>query len=118
MNAYLGLVPKMRESGEKSRSGHINRASRKLTKTFLTQSLVQIIDASAYFRDFYDALKLRRGAGRARIAQILQLCGIMRRMLLNKEEFRHIEKALYEKKRLKYEKELIQIKEERERKSA
>ena len=118
MNAYLGLVPKMRESGEKSRSGHINRASRKLTKTFLTQSLVQIIDASAYFRDFYDALKLRRGAGRARIALIRKLCGIMRRMLLNKEEFRHIEKALYEKKRLKYEKELIQIKEERERKSA
>jgi hypothetical protein len=30
---------------------------------------------------------------------------IMRRMLLNKEEFRHIKTALYEKKRLKYEKE-------------
>jgi len=42
----------------------------------------------------------------------------MRRMLLNKEEFRHIKTALYEKKWLKYEKELIQIKEERERKNA
>jgi hypothetical protein len=42
----------------------------------------------------------------------------MRRMLLNNEEFRHIETALNEKKRLKYENELIQIQEERERKSA
>ena len=28
MNAYLGLVPRLRASGDKSWSGHINRASR------------------------------------------------------------------------------------------
>ena len=42
MNAYLGLVPKLKESGVRRRSGHINRASRKLTRTILTQSLIHI----------------------------------------------------------------------------
>ncbi len=46
MNAYLGLVPKIKESGDKSRSRHINRASRKLTQTILTQSLIHITDTS------------------------------------------------------------------------
>ncbi len=118
MNAYLGLVPKLKESGSRSRSGHINRASRKLTRTILTQSLIHIIDASFDFRYYYDELKSRRGAGRARIALIRKLCGIMRRMLLNNEEFRHIKLALYEKKRKEYKKQLMQIKEEMERKSA
>ena len=118
MNSYLGLVPKLRESGSRSHSGHINRASRKLTRTILTQSLIHITDASFDFRYYYDELKSRRGAGRARIALIRKLCGIMRRMLLNKEEFRHIKLALYEKKRKDYKRQLMQIKEEMERKSA
>jgi len=118
MNAYLGLVPKMKESGSRSRSGHINKASRKLTRTILTQSLIQITDASLYFRDYYDELKSRRGSGRARIAVIRKLCGIMRRMLLDGKAYKHVEIPLYEKKRKCYEKQLNQIKEKMERQSA
>jgi transposase len=70
MNAYLGLVPRIKESGDKTRVGHINKASRKLTRSLLTQSLIQAIDASPYFRKFYDDVKSRRGAGRSRIALI------------------------------------------------
>ncbi len=89
-----------------------------MTRTILNPSLIQITDASFNFRYFYDELKSRRGAGRARIALIRKLSCIMRRMLLNKEEFRHIDLALYEKKRKDYKKLLMQIKEEKERKSA
>ncbi len=39
MNVYLRLVSKGKDSGGKSKSGHINRASRKLTHTILTQSI-------------------------------------------------------------------------------
>jgi transposase len=46
MNAYLGFVPKLKESGDVSRVGHINRATRKTTRTLLTQSLVQAMSAS------------------------------------------------------------------------
>jgi len=42
MNAYLGLVPQYSDSGGKERHGHINRESRKLTRTILTQTLVQV----------------------------------------------------------------------------
>jgi transposase len=45
MNAYLWLVSKVKDSGEKSKSGHINRESRKLTCMILTQSIYIIYPA-------------------------------------------------------------------------
>jgi transposase len=116
MNAYLGLVPKSKDSGGKSRPGHINRESRKLTRTILTQSLVQVTDASPHFRLYYDKLKLRRGPGRARIALIRKLCGIMRHMLLNEEGFRYTQSILFDNKLKEYERGLDKIK--REKKTA
>ena len=118
MNAYLGLVPRLRASGDKSWSGHINRASRKLTRTILTQSLIQVTDASPYFRNYYDEMKSRRGAGRSRIALIRKLCGIMRRMLLDGKPFKYAEVTLYTRKQKQYERTLNKIMEERESKSA
>ncbi len=55
MNAYLGLVPKGRDSGGKNMSGHINRASRKLTRTILTQSINHV---KTYEKDLKN-MKLR-----------------------------------------------------------
>jgi len=98
MNAYLGLVPKLKESGDMSRAGHINRASRKTTRTLLTQSLVQAMFASPYLHSYYENVKGRRGAGRGRIALIRKLCGVMRRMLLTGEQFREVDNDLYNKK--------------------
>jgi len=118
MNAYLGLVPRLRASGDKSWSGHINRASRKLTRTILTQSLIQVTDASPYFRNYYDEMKIRRGAGRSRIALIRKLCGIMRRMLLDGKPFKYAEVTLSTRKQKQYERMLNQIREDRVRKSA
>ncbi len=46
MNVYLGLVPKLKESGDSSHAGHINRASRKTTRTLFTRSLKQAMYAS------------------------------------------------------------------------
>lgn len=110
MNAYLGLVPKAKDSGGKNKPGHINRESRKLTRTILTQSLIHVTDASLHFRHYYDELKIRRGAGRARIALIRKLCGVMRRMLLNGEEFRHTKADLFKRKLREYEKSIEKIK--------
>ena len=112
MNAYLGLVPQCSDSGGKERHGHINRESRKLTRTILTQTLVQVADASPQFRRFFDDLKERRGAGRARIALIRKLCGIMRRMLIVGEEYRDKEDNLFSKKAIQYQKILGQNKKE------
>ena len=104
MNAYLGLVPKVKDSGGKSKSGHINRASRKLTRTILTQSIYHISNSSPI---------LRRGAGRARIALIRKICGAMRSMLLTGECYRWMDDKLFTKKLKNYEKELENIKMEK-----
>ena len=98
MNAYLVIVPKLKESGDSSHAGHINRASRKTTRTLFTQSLVQVMFASPYLNSYYENVKGRRGAGRGRIALIRKLCGIMRRMLLTGEQFREVNINLYNKK--------------------
>ncbi len=81
----------------------------------ITPLLIQAIDASPYFRKFYENIKVRRGAGRSRIALIRKLCGIMRRMLLNNETFRDIKQSLYDKKINCYEKQLKEFKMERKR---
>ena len=113
MNAYLGLVPRVKESGGRSRAGHINRASRGLTRTLLTQSVCHIANASPELGRYYSALVTVRGAGRARIALIRKACGIMRRMLLNEEPFRWMKKDNYERKLKRYENQLRKIKEEK-----
>jgi hypothetical protein len=113
MNAYLGLVPKLKESGDVSRMGHINRASRKTTRTLLTQSLIQVVSASPYLASYYKNVKERRGAGRGRIALIRKLCAIMRRMLLTGEQFREVNIALYEKKVRQYDRIIKNLEEEK-----
>ena len=112
MNAYLGLVPGVKESGGKSRSGHINRESRKLTRTILTQSIHHVSNSSPYLRRVYCDLTEKRGCGRARVALIRKVCSIMRRMLLTGAEFRWIEHSLFERKLKAYDKTLEEMREE------
>jgi len=116
MNAYLGLVPRSKDSGGNMQSGHINRESRKLTRTLLTQSIHHVSRSSPYLRNYYCTLTERRGCGRARIALIRKTCAMMRRMLLNDEPFRWVDRTLFEKK-LKQYRYLIE-KNNEERKSA
>lgn len=53
---------------------------------------------SGWERD-YEELKAGRGSGRARIAMIRRLCGIMCRMLLQGEQFHWLKEELYRQKR-------------------
>jgi len=109
MNAYLGVVPGVKSSGGKTYSGHINRQSRKLARTIFTQSIHHITNSSSSFQDFYINLKTRRGAGRSRIACIRKTFGIMRRMLLDNQEYRYTNYKLYEIKLKTYHKEMEKI---------
>lgn len=114
MNAYLGLVPRCHDSGGKSRPGHITRESRKLSRTILTQSIYQTIKGTPGWERDYEELKARRGSGRARIAMIRRLCGVMRRMLLQGERFHWLKEELYRRKLVEYQKTLEECKKERD----
>jgi transposase len=113
MNAYLGLVPRSNNSGGKDRPGHITRESRKLTRTILTQCVHHVAASSPSLDRYYQELREKRGTGRARIAVIRKLCGMMRRMLLSGEQYRWVDGSLYAKKLRQYERVLRRAKEER-----
>jgi transposase len=113
MTAYLGLVPRGNSSGGKSRPGHINQESRKLTRTILTQSVHHVVGSSAYLEEYYERLKDKRGSGRARIAVIRKVSGMMRGMLLKGELYRWVQQDLYNKKLRQYERLLNRGKGER-----
>jgi transposase len=113
MSAYLGLVPRVKNSGGKERSGHIARESRKLTRTILTQCVHHVAASSAALDRQYQELREKRGTGRARVALIRKLCGMMRRMLLSGEQYRWMDRRLYDKKLRHYERVLKRVKEER-----
>jgi ABC-type uncharacterized transport system YnjBCD ATPase subunit len=61
---------------------------------------------------YYQELREKRGTGRARIAVIRKLYGMMR-MLLSGEQYRWMDRGLYEKKLRQYERVLKRVKEER-----
>ena len=110
MSAYLGLVPRCNDSGGKSHPGHITRESRKLSRTILTQSIYQTVKGTPAWSRRYEELKTRRGAGRARIAMIRRLCGVMRRMLLTGEKYYWLKEELYQLKLSRYQKTLEKAK--------
>jgi transposase len=106
MYAYLGVVPRVRSSGGTTRSGQINRANRHLARTLCTQVVPHLVDSSPSMGRFYGELVGRKGYGRARIALLRKILGVMRRMLLDGQKYRGIEKALYARKIRAYEREL------------
>ena len=97
-NAYMGVVPTVKSSGGKTQMGHITRQSRKLARTLFTQPIYHIANSSDLMFEFYESVKLRRGAGRSRIAVIRKVFNIMRRMILTGEKFRSGDEKIYQKK--------------------
>ena len=113
MNACPGLVPRAKNSGGKERSGHITRGSRKLTRTIFTQCVHHVAASSVSLDRCYREPPEKRGTGRARVVVIRKLCGMMRRMLLNGEQYRCMDRGLYQKKLRQHERMLKRMKEER-----
>jgi len=102
MNSYLGVVPGVKSSAGKTYTGRINRASRKLARSIFTQSIHHIINSNDYYEGKYQELKYRSGAGKARIAFIRRIFGVMRRMLINEEKYKWFREDLYTKKKKDY----------------
>lgn len=78
------------------------------------ESICQTVKSSPSWQRDYDELKARRGAGRARIAMIRRLCGIMRRMLLNGEKYHWLKEELYQRKLRQYRQALENAKKEQD----
>ena len=109
--AYLGVVPTTNSSGGKTKHGHCVKASRKLCRTLFTQSIHHIVASNPKYESDYEELKRRRGAGRARMAFMRKIFGVMRRMLINNEPFRWVNERLYNNKLREYRRKLKKMEE-------
>jgi len=81
--AYLGLVPKVQNSNETERSGGITKRGNKLARTALVQCGLVAQRYSPYLKSFYERVKQRRGAGKAKVALARKLVKIVHDTLKN-----------------------------------
>ncbi len=102
-DAYLGVVLTVKSSGGKTQMGHINKQSRKLARSLFTQPINHIARSSDFMNEFYEDIKLRRGAGRSRIAVIRKVFNIMRRIILTGEVYRGKDEKNYQRKLKEFE---------------
>ena len=109
LNAYLGVVPTVHASGGKTSLGHINKRSRNLSRGLFSQIVYHFANSSPEMHNFYTATKERRGAGRSRIAVMRRLFSIMRRMLLDDQDYLFKNDINVQNKLIDYEAEMKKI---------
>jgi len=85
--AYLGLVPRVQNSNESERSGSITKRGNKLARTALVQCGLVAKRYSPYLNGFYERVKQRRGAGKAKVALARKLVKIVYDTLKNQWVF-------------------------------
>jgi transposase len=110
LNAYLGVVPTVHASGGKATLGHINKRSRSLSRALFSQIVYHFANSSPEMYDFYTSTKARRDAGRSRIAILRRLFSIMRRMLLDNQDYRWKNEINVQNKLVDYEAEMKKLK--------
>ena len=107
--SYLRATPKVKSSNQTVHVGHVNRQSRPLTCSLLTQSIVHLSQASDHFREFYQRVKVGKSAGKSRIALIRKTLVSAYYMLKRRQKFHGACNKLYLKKLKDFRKEVEKI---------
>ncbi len=79
--AYLGIVPRVKDSNETIRHGRITKHGSTLARTTLVQCTLVAKRYSPYLRTYYERIKRTRGSGKAIIATARKLLGIIYKTL-------------------------------------
>jgi transposase len=79
--SYFGIVPKVSDSNQSERHGPITKRGSKLGRLVLVQCTLTAKRFSPYLRQYYERIKVRRGAGKALIATARKFLGIIYRTL-------------------------------------
>ncbi len=86
--SYIGLVPRVRDSGEVIKHGRITRQGNKIARTTLVQdALAMLKQKNGTLKGFYNSVKYRSGTGKAIIALARKICTIMFVLLKRRIEF-------------------------------
>lgn len=81
--AYMGIVPRVKDSNETIRHGRITKHGSPLARTTLVQCALVAKRYSPYLRNYYERIKRTRGSGKAIIATARKLLGIIYKTLTN-----------------------------------
>jgi len=97
--AYLGLDPKVRQSGEApARSGRISKRGSANARWALVEAAWSVVKQPGPLRAFYERTRARRGHGRAIVATARKLTVLFWCMLTRGEDYAHQRPALTKKK--------------------
>lgn len=81
--SYFGIVPKVKNSNEKVKTGRITKRGSKTGRTTLVQCALVAIRYNEYLRNYYERIKARSGHGKAKIAAARKFLGIIYNTLKN-----------------------------------
>jgi transposase len=98
--AYLRTAPKVKSSNNTTHMKSINKASRSLTCSLLTQSVNHIKIAGPYFDSFYTRLRAGKSAGKSRVALIRKVIVSAYYMLKRNQEFKWKDEKNVERKKV------------------
>ena len=97
--AYLGLDPKVRQSGEApARSGRISKRGSASARWALVEAAWSVVKQPGPLRAFYERVRARRGHGRAIVATARKLTVLFWCMLRRHQDYAHQRPALTKKK--------------------
>ncbi len=85
--AYAGLVPSVRQSGDKETHGHITKQGPGMLRWALVQSAAIIRPSHGELYKFYNRKKVKIGVKKARIALAKKLLTISYRVVIDKTEY-------------------------------
>jgi hypothetical protein len=93
--AYLGLDPKVRQSGETpARSGRISKRGSGSARWALVEAAWSVVKQPGPLRAFYERVRARRGHGKAIVATARKLTVLFWCMLTRGEDYAHQRPAL------------------------
>jgi transposase len=107
--SYLRATPKTRSSNLTTHVGQVNRRSRPLTCSLLTQAIRQLSQAGEHMTKFYARVRVGKSAGKSRIALIRKILVSAYHMLKKDQPYIWIDRELYEKKLAVFHKALQRI---------
>jgi transposase len=97
--AYLGLDPKVRQSGEApARSGRISKRGSASARWALVEAAWSVVKQPGPLRAFYERVRARRGHGKAIVATARKLAILFWCMLSRGQDYAHQRPALTKKK--------------------
>jgi transposase len=97
--AYLGLDPKVRQSGEApARSGRISKRGSASARWALVEAAWSVVLQPGPLRSFYQRTKARRGHGKAIVATARKLAVLFWCMLTRSEDYAHQQPSLTRQK--------------------